>query len=131
MSFQDDLNAYIKRTNKDASKVLRGAALELFGGIMQRTPVKTGRARGNWNAKVGSPDTSTNDTRREGQAASAASGAISEFAPGDILCITNNLPYIGALEYGHSKQADRGMVRVTAEEFRQAVRRAASNVRRT
>lgn len=129
MSFSADLNAYIARTGKRAGEVQRGAALQLFGSIMTRTPVDTGRARGNWNAEIDGVDDSTSDSRRETQATSAAQSAIGQFEPGTTLTITNALPYIQRLEYGYSKQSPRGMVRVTAEEFRQAVRRAAANVR--
>jgi hypothetical protein len=39
----------------------------------------------------------------------------------------NNLPYGIALEYGHSKQAPSGMIRVTLARFQQIVDEAIRN----
>ena len=130
MSFSADLTAYINRTNRRASEVQRAVALQLTSSVITRTPVDTGRARGNWNAEINRADNSTSDTRTASDAERQARQASDDFAPGTVLFLTNALPYIRALEYGnHSRQAPRGMVRITAEEFAQAVRRAARNVR--
>ena len=129
MSFSADLTAYINRTNCRASEVQRAVALQLTSSVITRTPVDTGRARGNWNAEIGRADNSTSDTRTASDAERQARQASDDFAPGTVLFLTNALPYIRALEYGSSRQSPRGMVRITAEEFAQAVRRAARNVR--
>lgn len=129
MSFSADLNAYIRRTNRRASDVQRAAALQITSAVITRTPVDTGRARANWNAQIGSEDGSTSDSRTASQAQAQARRAADNFKPGTVLFLTNGLPYIRKLEYGSSKQAPSGMVRITAEEFASAVRRAANNVR--
>jgi len=129
MSFSADLTAYINRTNRRASEVQRGVALQLTSSVITRTPVDTGRARGNWNAEINRADNSTSDTRTASDAERQARQASDEFTPGTVLFLTNALPYIRELEYGSSRQSPSGMVRVTAEEFAQAVRRAARNVR--
>jgi hypothetical protein len=48
----------------------------------------------------------------------------SEKAAGNIFYLVNNLPYIKPLEYGHSKQAPQGMVRISVVRFRQALKKA-------
>lgn len=129
MSFAKDFAKYIKKTGQRADKIQRASALQLFGAIVTRTPVDTGRARGNWNAKIGGINNSTDESRREQDAMSQGRSVIGKFKGGEILYLTNGLPYIVPLEYGNSTQAPQGMVRITAEEFRQAVRRAAQDER--
>ena len=48
---------------------------------------------------------------------------------GEVIYLVNNLEYARALEYGHSKQAPKGMVRITVAEFPQVVRKAAQETR--
>ncbi len=140
MTFSADLSAYIKRTNRRASEVQRAVSLQLFGAVMTRMPVDTGRLRGNTNVEIGRADGSTSGSRTEQQALSAGRAKIAGFDPGDVLFITNAMPYMRKIEYGgygngpktvngYSRQSPQGVFRITAEEFAQAVRRAARNVR--
>jgi len=140
VTFSADLTAYINRTNRRASEVQRAVALQLTSSVITRTPVDTGRLRGNTNVEIGRADGSTSASRTEQQALSAGRAKIAEFDPGDVLFITNAMPYMRKIEYGqygsgpktvngYSRQAPQGVFRVTAEEFAQAVRRAARNVR--
>lgn len=66
------------------------AALRIFEKIVSRTPVDTGKARDSWTLKD----------------------------EGDAFVVENDVPYIGALERGHSKQAPGGMVAITLAEER-------------
>lgn len=61
-------------------------AMDAYAGVVQRTPVDTGRARGAWTIEQDGPADWT---------------------------IANNVEYIQALENGHSQQAPTGMVAVT------------------
>jgi hypothetical protein len=45
---------------------------------------------------------------------------------GSIFYLTNNLPYGERLEYGYSKQAPSGMVRITLAEYEKILRLEAS-----
>lgn len=99
----------------------------LWNAIVLRTPVDTGRARGNWNVAEGFDDSSTSDSTSP-KYASADSLPVKDGTNEDIY-ISNNLPYIGVLEYGgypnppknptgktvngYSRQAPNGMVGVT------------------
>lgn len=136
-TFEQQMEKIIKDREEKALNIFRAIALQLFDRVIRRTPVDTGRARANWNAAIDNPDMSTTDaTPDEGSgatapAASRASNEANRKAQskalvadlGDTLYLTNNLPYISALEYGYSNQAPRGMVRVTVSELKQVLRR--------
>ena len=101
--------------------VLKRLAFEAFKRIIFRTPVDTGRLRGNWQASVGQPK--TNQLQREDKPGSAtlAAGlsALSDIPPGTVVWITNNLPYAEAIENGHgAKNVPGQMVGRTLEELR-------------
>ena len=91
---------------------------DCFAGIVKRTPVDTGRARGNWMVSLGSAVEAVVDsgpTISDGQSTPSAlinqgMSTISKSKPGQDIVISNNLPYIVRLEEGHSKQAPTGMV---------------------
>lgn len=79
------------------------------------TPVDTGWARANWIPSVG--QSSRDPVGMPGNAGAAASAQQSgsaqvlSYTQGDgKVFITNNVPYIGALNDGHSKQQPRGFV---------------------
>lgn len=92
-------------------------------GLVSGKDYVGGRFRGNWMFSIGAPDNATTDeTDPSGRKSTAriVAGAI-EFKAGDIAYITNSLPYAIPLEFGHSKQAPGGMVRVTVARFQQIV----------
>jgi hypothetical protein len=82
-----------------------------------------GRFRGNWQVTVGSP--ASGEVRRVDAAGTqtieAGAAAIAPAVVGPTIYLTNNVPYAIPLEYGHSKQAPTGVVRVTAVEFQAIV----------
>ena len=121
-----DLNKYCKDKEVEMRKVRKNYAFALYSSIVKKTPVDTGRARANWNVSVDSPDTSTSeDTRKTPKPINKMPDPNGD----ESIFISNNLPYIGVLEYGgfpnppdkdggktvngFSKQAPEGMVGVT------------------
>ena len=133
--FNADLARFIKKTELKADVVVRKVALQLYSGITKKTPVDTGRARANWNMNIGSIDYSVDDPeqygestgKHKGNSAAPASPRAKQLKldKGDgekVIYITNNLPYIGELENGHSTQAPRGMVSLTLNEVRSQFR---------
>jgi len=74
-------------------QVIDAFVTETLVTVRARTPIDTGNARSGW---FRSPP------------------GLSEFGTEQI--IGNAVPYIVALEYGHSKQAPEGMARITAAE---------------
>ena len=121
-----DLREYAKKKGVEIKDVQKSYAFAVYASVVKKTPVDTGRARGNWNISVGSPDTSTSESKVPKY---NSSDSIPEPRGDESIFISNNLPYITTLEYGgfpnppkkdggktvngFSKQAPAGMVGVT------------------
>lgn len=124
MSFYLDLKKFGDKAERLMTIIPRKVALEVFSRVVMRTPVDTGRARGNWQANVGSPaagvveatDTGGSDTVME-----IANEVESWDVENVAIYLVNNLPYIVALEDGWSDQAPAGMVKVSLAEFPEIV----------
>ncbi len=98
--------------------LLRKVAFQLLGLIVEKTPVKTGRAQNNWQVAV---DTSAGDAVIEGKRSSGAVQAdgLSKLATVkafSTILLYNNVEYIVFLEEGSSTQAPRGMVQISILE---------------
>lgn len=130
-SFSLDIAKFLAKLPGREDLVVRKIALDLTTRIVKRTPVDTGRARGNWSASLGAPDiVATEQTDKSGQATiAAASATVGALAAGTDFYLANSLPYIRRLEYGHSKQAPSGMLRTSVAEYPGVVDRAAAAVR--
>lgn len=91
-----------------------------------------GRLRGNWNVSLGAANYSTTTTVDPSGSSTLQSGrAALATADGEKdVWIVNGLPYALPIEYGHSKQAPAGMVRVSVTEFPAYVNTAAEAVSR-
>ena len=112
MSFQKQIAKFNKLATDRAEQTLRATALDMFGKIAIRTPVKTGRLRGNWQSSINTSN------------GVVGSGEIKKAKLGQSIFITNNLPYAIAIENGHgANNPPGGMVKVTVLEFQAAVRR--------
>lgn len=133
-TFTLDVSNFVDKASKTADAEVRKISLDLLTGIVLKTPVDTGRARANWFTSVGSPSGNvTASTDPSGSSAiSSGISAISQ-ATGNVLWITNNLPYIYRLEFGtynngpktvggFSRQAPAGMVRVTINDIARQLR---------
>lgn len=128
MSFEDDIKRFADKAEKAAEAVFRGTAIDLFTRIIKRTPIDTGRLRGNWQAALNQPIlTETNN--KANRALSQAGTVTKEAKTTDSIYLTNNLPYAGEIEDGHSKQAPYGMVKLTIAEFKYLVDRRAKAVK--
>ncbi|WP_425054790.1 HK97 gp10 family phage protein [Pseudomonas abyssi] len=112
MSFSGDIRKFTKDAGDAHDKITRAATLELFGSVIKSTPVKTGRARGNWQTAVGTPP--TDELERDDKSGSQSIAEVEANTPpgaGQQTYMVNNLPYIFALEEGSSTQAPEGMIR--------------------
>jgi len=98
--------------------------LEALTRIVLKTPVRTGRARGNWQTTVGSPATGEiAQVESSGGADDSVTiqqglKVLSTLPPNSIVWISNNVEYIVYLEMGHSEQAPAGMVALSIEELK-------------
>ena len=99
------------------------ATTELFNRVTIRSPVDTGRFRANWNVSYGQADDSTTTSTDKARATTEAAKALT-LPVGGIVWITNGLPYAYRLEYGYSKQAPVGMIRLAVRELSDAVQKA-------
>ncbi|KQB53784.1 hypothetical protein AQS70_09230 [Pseudomonas endophytica] len=90
-----------------------------------------GRFRANWQFSIDTPaDGEIEAIDPSGNATIAALMAqVNSLTIGQTAYIVNNLPYAIPLEYGHSKQAPHGMVRVTLADFQRIVDEAIRNNR--
>ena len=118
MSFSSQIQEYSKKLENDLKNKNTQICTEMATDIIKRTPIDTGQARGNWVAGVNEaqaltiPDSSTTTNRREGEAIQSAR-MHAEDSLGKVFTLTNSLPYIMRLEFGHwSKQAPNGMFRL-------------------
>lgn len=95
--------------------------------LVMKTPVDTGRARGNWQVTIDTPAEGQRDVMdAQGQATIAAGlAALESLPPFATVWISNNVDYIEKLEHGSSRQAPEGMMAVTVEELRAMFREAA------
>lgn len=99
MAGADAITAEITRRIEHAAKAL---VLEIVANLIRATPVDTGWARANWIPSIGSPATSTGGA----SAQSAGQAAVLQFVLDQaVMYVANHVPYINALNYGHSQQA--------------------------
>lgn len=122
--FDVDLKKFAATIHVDLKKVVKRTAFNLFGKIVRRTPVDTGRARASWDMTEGAPSSFVRPPLMPGQkkkskpeATQAALGnQLASISGEKPIFITNNVEYIGRLEYGSSSQAPHGMVAVSLAE---------------
>lgn len=120
MSFTTDMERWAKKANATISEVVVEFVLDLTekiivgdGAALPGTPVNTGWARNNWVATIGAPNTGVVMVKdKTGAFAMQSASVVSVSAPGNVWYLTNNVAYINRLEYGYSKQAPKGMVRL-------------------
>lgn len=106
--------------------VARKVTLDLFRAIKLRSPVLTGRFRANWNVSYGVPNTATSKSTSPGRI-DAQINRSAKLPLGGTIYMSNGLPYAEKLEYGYSRKAPRGMIRITTIEFNDYVRRVTSS----
>lgn len=128
MSLSSDLAAFSKKTEAAGEKVFRGSALEILSTGIKRTPVLSGRLRGNWFTKINKIDGSSSDGRSANKSISNAVIETGKAKLTDVIYMVNNLPYAAEIERGSSKQAPAGMIRVTILEWKRLVERKAKQL---
>lgn len=106
------------------SQRVRVIAMALLNEIVLRSPVDTGRFRGNNIVSVGAPvySSTTDVDPSGGNTISRGASTLSGLEPFTQVFIQNNLPYAVPLEDGHSKQAPAGIYAVAFNGVSQAYR---------
>lgn len=137
MNFAENLAMLCQRAGDKAELVVRRTALDLMTDMIDASPVDTGRFKANFVVSTGIMTNSTVDrVDRTPKGQHDAAGAVSYgeailkgWKPGQTIWILNNLSYAQRLEYGWSKQAPGGMVRLAVQNYSQAIKKAADQVR--
>ena len=122
MNFSIKIKKYAEKTNQQMENAVTAICTKASMQVIKRTPVDTGRARGNWYATIDTPSKETSETRRQSESEDKAKQE-SKKAYGHVFHLTNNLPYINRLEKGWSKQAPAGMVRIVSEQINNELKR--------
>jgi len=146
--FKRDFAKLLQRAGDKANTLVRVSAVNVGKGLVEKSPVDTGRFKNNWVYGAGVLNTST--TQAMDKSGATAQGRIATgvatWKPGQSIYITNSLPYSRALEYGlygkppgsangpktingYSTQAPGGMVRLTVADFSKTVRDAAAKLK--
>jgi len=117
--FGDQVAAWEAKTLEKMGRAVRKIALDTMENVIRMSPVDTGRFRGNWQAAVGTiPSGTIEALDPSGNTVIAkVSGVTEGMNPGDVIYMSNNLPYAQRLEDGYSQQAPSGMVKLTVQRF--------------
>jgi len=122
--FNKELDAFSKKVPAMATVMQKKVVLEALRRLVEKTPVDTGRARGNWQVTIASPAEGQVEVTDSDGAATLVKGLASLIGLPNfqIVWISNNVDYIEKLEHGGSKQAPEGMLAITFEELRNMFR---------
>lgn len=130
--FELSIRQFAVKAGVLADQVVRNVVLEIWGRVIVRSPVDTGRFRGNWQYTLGQAKagiiTVTGTTEAPAPAPGTPAVALAG-ASKAVHVIHNNLPYARRLEYGYSDKAPAGMVRITLAEFSGIVDQAAKGAK--
>ena len=97
--------AFINEIESELSRQARAIAMALLGEIVRRSPVDTGRFRGNHTVSIGAPVFATTANIDKDGAATIAAGqaVLAGLKPYTQIFLQNNLPYAEKLELGQYK----------------------------
>lgn len=117
--------------NGRLKKIARGGFFAIEAMTIARTPVDSGRYRGNWRSSKNAIDHGImTRSLRTGEVDTGSNGLLFNFNFGDTFYMTNPLPYGPRLEYeGWSLQAPAGMVRISAAQWPRIVQQVARSIR--
>ena len=115
MSLSLDLSGFANRSEAKMSQIARKVFIDISTDVIKKTPVATGRARNNWLPEINkfSNISSLETGKQQGKNIKRVIDSTKRFKLGDTMTLNNNLSYIVSLEYGHSRQAPAGMLRVS------------------
>lgn len=126
MSFKKDIDDFDKEFEKNINGFVQEITRDITYEIIDRSPVKTGNFRGNWQHATNS--TPTGLTGQFSPVATTAKSRVNQslktIKAGNVENVVNNVDYGNLLEFlGWSNQAPEGMVRVTFSHIEQTIRK--------
>lgn len=101
--------------------LMRMATIEFYRQITISTPVDTGRAREGWDISINAP--SAKLPPEGNYTYHAGVPDVPAVTITDKYYITNNVPYIGRLNNGYSRQAPARFVELAAARIQAAIRK--------
>ena len=122
--FNQFISAFAEEADIAAEDVVKKMAFDLLSRIVLRMPVATGRARAGWSAAGTALGVTvpTSGASRQGDSGYGESFGADEKA----IFMTNRVNYVVYLEFGSSRQAPLGMVRVSMLELQSGATISAS-----
>jgi len=133
-NFAKDLNRFgNKYLPKRSGDFFRKVTLAAYQGCITTSPVDTGRFRLSWRVSVNNVNASVSDKPNQQSVYKSAPPSGNEIASSGLniamatmengkhinnIYVSNNLPYAGALENGHSDQAPNGIVKLVAQQLK-------------
>lgn len=134
--FHGDIDRWINAVNDGLEDCIELFAVKVHTDLVRRSPVDTGRYRGNWQVTANSPplyalnqydkhgDKTIAEGKREIFAIMRGGGAVRS------IYFSNMLIYANAIEYGHSKQAPSGVLGIVAAKLRTYIAEAIKESRK-
>lgn len=131
-SFAVQVKQFADKTKKRQDQAVRKIILDVYSGIVHKNPVDTGQTQNNWNIGLNNVDPSiTEEAIKNSQTIiGQALQVIKQIKAGNVIYISNNLPWVRLLEFGgypgggprttpegFSRQAPNGMLRLTLREY--------------
>ena len=117
MTWKNPPSNHSKVVEDTHAKNVRRLGIEAGARLIRKTPRDTGRAANGWIPSVQAPS-GVISTRTSGALSSVkATFGAGKVPPFAVLYVTNNVPYIGELNNGTSKQAPAHFVEMTVEEL--------------
>lgn len=124
-NFSAQVSAWVRETDQRIEAVFRESSQRVISDMQQRTPVDTGFARASvlvsTSAMPSIDPAKKGDGKPHSADATQISLAIAGAEIGETIYAGYTAAYARALEYGHSKQAPNGMVRLAAQRWPQIV----------
>jgi hypothetical protein len=130
-SFALDISKFINKTHSNVDLVTRRIVTDVMRSVVKKSPVDTGRFKGNWQYGAGEMPTGQLDIydKSGSDTLTHLMGKVPQQAAGKLHYLVNNLPYSIRLENGYSSQCPpNGMVGLTISEYQGIVRHAAQEV---
>jgi hypothetical protein len=105
--FAKKMKAKAKAVSPNLNANIKRLVALIAQTVIIATPVKTGHARANWQVGIeDEPVDELDEEDKSGQSTlNAAKAKVAGRAPGQTIFVTNNVPYIAALNDGSSAQA--------------------------
>lgn len=111
--FSADLSRFASKVELDLGGFRRRVMLDLKSRVERKTPVDEGTARASWALSDSIPSAYVPPKGRAGIGPIEATFSKAF----DVSYLVSNLAYTERLEFGYSKQAPQGMVRVSLAEI--------------